>query len=368
MKRTYTQASSSSSSNGNPSTTTTTAPAIDHASKKFRFGPPLEGFVDTATASNTKLWLVKVPSLILKKWQDKKSGALLGSLKIEHQQQQPTSRPNYSSSSSSVQPQQQQQQRKSVPIPPKITFHLQDETLGVFNPVKAPHLYVMKIDTAQQTRYKDEVRRMAERTQQQQQRQQKQEDGGDADQASSALPPPPPFDDEDEEAINESRAIISTPCIHVHGVVDQMFNMVPRLDSRNLSLVKQFSDQMNKKEDRMREIPDYPVSSLPMLKQTMPVMIKKKEVVKDKKFKKPKEELMKEIWDLFAHQPYWGLTELSEKTSQPAGYLKDEILAEICDYNKREPNKGKYELKKEYRAGATKEAEEIKRQEEEEWE
>ncbi|MCO5551439.1 hypothetical protein L7F22_004942 [Adiantum nelumboides] len=53
------------------------------------------------------------------------------------------------------------------------------------------------------------------------------------------------------------------------------------------------------------------------------------------------------VFKLFEQQPYWTLKQLVGETQQPEAFLK-EVMSEICIYNKRGPNQGKYELKPEF--------------------
>ncbi|KAI5066414.1 hypothetical protein GOP47_0019038 [Adiantum capillus-veneris] len=54
------------------------------------------------------------------------------------------------------------------------------------------------------------------------------------------------------------------------------------------------------------------------------------------------------VFKLFEQQPYWTLKQLVNETQQPEAFLK-EVMSELCIYNKRGPNQGKYELKPEFR-------------------
>lgn len=53
------------------------------------------------------------------------------------------------------------------------------------------------------------------------------------------------------------------------------------------------------------------------------------------------------VFKLFEQQPYWTLKQLVAETQQPEAFLK-EVMGDLCTYNKRGPNQGKYELKPEY--------------------
>lgn len=54
------------------------------------------------------------------------------------------------------------------------------------------------------------------------------------------------------------------------------------------------------------------------------------------------------VFKLFEQQAYWTLKQLVAETQQPEAFLK-EVMSELCIYNKRGPNQGKYELKPEFR-------------------
>ncbi len=71
---------------------------------------------------------------------------------------------------------------------------------------------------------------------------------------------------------------------------------------------------------------------------------------KDKNLKKTRmdrEELKKEIFNLFTEKDFWTNKELVAKLDQPENYLK-EVLIEMCNYIRSGPKKGCYELKPQY--------------------
>ncbi len=71
---------------------------------------------------------------------------------------------------------------------------------------------------------------------------------------------------------------------------------------------------------------------------------------KDKNLKKTRmdrEELKKEIFNLFTEKDFWTNKELAGRLDQPDNYLK-EVLLEMCNYIKSGPKKGCYELKPQY--------------------
>jgi hypothetical protein len=71
---------------------------------------------------------------------------------------------------------------------------------------------------------------------------------------------------------------------------------------------------------------------------------------KDKHLKKTRmdrEELKKEIFNLFTEKDFWSNKELVAKLDQPENYLK-EVLIEMCNYIRSGPKKGCYELKPQY--------------------
>lgn len=53
------------------------------------------------------------------------------------------------------------------------------------------------------------------------------------------------------------------------------------------------------------------------------------------------------VFKLFEQQAYWTLKQLVAETQQPEAFLK-EVMSELCIYNKRGPNQGKYELRPEF--------------------
>jgi hypothetical protein len=71
---------------------------------------------------------------------------------------------------------------------------------------------------------------------------------------------------------------------------------------------------------------------------------------KDKNLKKTRmdrDELKKEIFNMFTEKDFWTNKELVAKLDQPENYLK-EVLTEMCNYIRSGPKKGCYELKPQY--------------------
>ncbi len=66
-----------------------------------------------------------------------------------------------------------------------------------------------------------------------------------------------------------------------------------------------------------------------------------------KKTRKDKDELMNDIFDLFSDKRFWTLKELVDKLDQPENFLKEELY-KVCDYIKSGPQKGSFELKRQY--------------------
>ncbi len=292
------QTSSSSSSEaprGSTSTSTSRATTTKAGKIKRKFGSTLEGFVDTKSSSSKKLWLVKIPEKLAQEWESQPSGSLLGTVRIEKQ------------------PSKKQ---------PNITISTYGATIkeGTLNFTSPPPLYAMKIDQQQQQKYKEALRK---KLASQDERNENEES-----------------DEEELEFIEN----IKRPCITVHGIVDNMFNFTPKFDESYQSLLR-----------KRKEITD--VKPKILVTDDIPKAIVKpvffadtgKTKTKDKRTRKPEEQLQSELFHLFKKQPYWSLKELIEETEQPESYLK-EILGKICDYSKSGPNKSKYELKKEYKA------------------
>jgi transcription initiation factor TFIIF subunit beta len=70
----------------------------------------------------------------------------------------------------------------------------------------------------------------------------------------------------------------------------------------------------------------------------------------EKKERIPREDLLDLLFNLFESKAQISFKELVQKTQQPVSWLK-EVLADVCDLNRRGPNTGTYQLKVEYRQG-----------------
>eukprot|EP01118_Nematostelium_gracile_P019905 TRINITY_DN9434_c0_g1_i1.p1 TRINITY_DN9434_c0_g1~~TRINITY_DN9434_c0_g1_i1.p1 ORF type:complete len:267 (-),score=58.79 TRINITY_DN9434_c0_g1_i1:84-851(-) len=74
---------------------------------------------------------------------------------------------------------------------------------------------------------------------------------------------------------------------------------------------------------------------------------KRKEPEK-KREKMSEDELTDELFSIFEKGTYYDIKTLVNRTGQPTMFLKS-LLDKLCDYNKRGPNKGMYQLKTQYR-------------------
>jgi len=113
------------------------------------------------------------------------------------------------------------------------------------------------------------------------------------------------------------------------------------------------SAQQQKKMRTLKKIEDNSYLAVrPVTSRSFPGFIRnprsKDQIVRDKKDRMPREELIDLIFLAFDRKKYWDFKSLLKHTDQPQAYLK-EILGEICVYNKRGPNRSLYELKPEYR-------------------
>lgn len=75
---------------------------------------------------------------------------------------------------------------------------------------------------------------------------------------------------------------------------------------------------------------------------------KKKMAEENRRERLPREEMLELIFKCFENRPYWSMKEIQEYTRQPAVYIR-EIIAELCDFIPRGPNKSLYSLKPEYK-------------------
>ena len=69
----------------------------------------------------------------------------------------------------------------------------------------------------------------------------------------------------------------------------------------------------------------------------------------EKKLRGDKDRVMEHAFAAFETHQYYTLHDLVEQLNQPAGFLKTEILKEICNYNTKGAHKNTYELKPEFR-------------------
>jgi hypothetical protein len=316
MKRTASSVASSSSSSNEPDAKRQkTAATTTTSTRRQRKPPPpsLEGFLDI-TNCNSKLWLVKIPVPLATHWDEKAPESLLGSITI----QQPTTQEKLIAKNTKKKP------------TPKISFTLNDDVNGVKEGTLAfsqpPPLYIMGIDTEAQKRYVTEQLKKKEQTE---------KNDGD-DWASGG-----------EE--DEPKDILPT-CLSVTGTVSELANLTPKIDSSYGRLIKQREVKSNTKYELMKQTDKDVVPALHQMNKVSAAINRasKQAEPKEKKARISKEELMPKIFQLFEKQPFWALKDLSDETQQPVGYLK-EILEEICEYNRRGSNKGKYELKEQYK-------------------
>jgi len=78
------------------------------------------------------------------------------------------------------------------------------------------------------------------------------------------------------------------------------------------------------------------------------IMHDKKKKVEGKKLRDDKDKVQEMLFALFEKHQYYNIKDLVSSTRQPVGHLK-EILKELCDYNVKQPHRGMWELKPEFR-------------------
>ena len=64
--------------------------------------------------------------------------------------------------------------------------------------------------------------------------------------------------------------------------------------------------------------------------------------------KRDADDVRNELFELFREVKFWTFKDLKERTQQPEMHLKA-ILADLCDFENFGENKGKYQIKEEYR-------------------
>lgn len=159
---------------------------------------------------------------------------------------------------------------------------------------------------------------------------------------------------------------LSRPC--VEGVVDKKYDLVPSItsmDQHGAMVVDPAYAQMNKlrtikamekgrsvlgvenTREHLMKLGNALKAGDPSLKRLAQRVEVKKETVK--RMKLSNDELEKLLFRLFEQQTHWEFKQLQKETEQPASFLKS-VLADVAILNKRGPNAGTYEIKKEFRA------------------
>jgi len=78
------------------------------------------------------------------------------------------------------------------------------------------------------------------------------------------------------------------------------------------------------------------------------IMHEKKKKMEGKKLRDDKDKVQEMLFALFEKHQYYNIKDLVTETRQPVGHLKD-ILKDLCDYNVKQPHRGMWELKPEFR-------------------
>ncbi|KAH7429058.1 hypothetical protein KP509_09G028800 [Ceratopteris richardii] len=142
--------------------------------------------------------------------------------------------------------------------------------------------------------------------------------------------------------------------LSVEGKVDRKFDMKPK----NLvsdEYRKLCRDRLNKSKIKTRTLQvlenDHGGFMRPQPVTIGPTYTAKKAAVskapETKRIRIERQELELLVFKLFEQQSHWTLKQLVGETQQPEAFLK-EVMSELCIYNKRGPNQGKYELKPEF--------------------
>jgi transcription initiation factor TFIIF subunit beta len=136
-------------------------------------------------------------------------------------------------------------------------------------------------------------------------------------------------------AIVQQRNIASTTKTRHVAEVQDVRELALRAQQKHRSLVSVNPLQPNAPAPQQnRRLPQAPTRNL------------------DKRERMERSDLLDLLFQKFERRPHYTLKELVTVTEQPEAYLK-EVLADLCVYNKRGPNKSTYELKPEYKGKAT---------------
>ncbi|PRP77949.1 TFIIF subunit [Planoprotostelium fungivorum] len=135
-----------------------------------------------------------------------------------------------------------------------------------------------------------------------------------------------------------------TNALAIEGTVEYTCDVSP-LDPNAPEYRATARERMKKSEVKTRQIktistPTYStVGKMPMMSRKPPV---------EKRTRMAEKDLQNEIFSAFEESEYWSLTQLVERTKQPAQYLRS-VLELVAEQNKAGPYKTLFQLKEEYR-------------------
>eukprot|EP01080_Neovahlkampfia_damariscottae_P009593 gene9593-1795_t len=133
----------------------------------------------------------------------------------------------------------------------------------------------------------------------------------------------------------------------LEGKVEHLCTMQPTINKNFEQMLRQRTEDTKKKKTTT-SVDEKDVQRVvrPRSHSLMPKKIEKKE----RRERMDKEKLRDMVQSLFLQTDHWRLNDLADKTEQPVQYLKEEILSEICELNKKGKFQSYYQLKPEYKS------------------
>lgn len=132
--------------------------------------------------------------------------------------------------------------------------------------------------------------------------------------------------------------------VSIEGLVTQRWDTAPLMSAEYREFCKRREIKENEKTSETKEIRNDHMR-LPLLtKRPKP----KEPVIKEKKTRMERAELVEMLLSCFERQEFWSWVDLLNHTQQPGKHLR-EVLDSICVLHNRGPNRNMWELRAEYK-------------------
>lgn len=136
--------------------------------------------------------------------------------------------------------------------------------------------------------------------------------------------------------------------LYMEGRIVQKLECRPIADRAYYKLKSESIRKASIPQRKVKQIKTIVTSFKPVSNHPSNIAYLKAKAAEGKKTRDDKDAVLNMLFAAFEKHQYYNIKYLHSLTKQPMTYLK-EVLQEICNYNSKNPHKGTWELKPEYR-------------------